>query len=72
MWKKVFAVIWGGAIVLSVVWIIVNLAKAGKGSSSSNPHEVSQARGGVKQSLIIFGILLALMPILAVAFYVIQ
>lgn len=64
LWQKLLAGIWGLAIVVSIVFIIMSITKMGAASNSQNPQEYKSARKQFTWSLIALGGLAALSVII--------
>ncbi|NQX29838.1 hypothetical protein HQQ81_21025 [Microbacteriaceae bacterium VKM Ac-2854] len=45
LWQKLVAGVWGIAIVISVVFLIIGIVNMGKASGGGNPHAYKEGRG---------------------------
>lgn len=60
LWQKLLGGLWGLAIVLAVVFLIIGIVKMSSASSSGNPNEYKSARTQAMWAGISLGVLAAL------------
>lgn len=67
-WQKLFAGLWGLAIILALVWLVVAIAAMAK-AGENNAHEHAAAKKGLIRSAAALGGLLGFGVIVGLIFY---
>lgn len=67
LWKQILAAVWGIVIVVSAVFGVLSIGKAGAATAARNPERLAEARTQALWSWVIFGIALLIGIIAGVA-----
>lgn len=60
LWQKLIAAAWGVAIIIAIVFLIINITGMATATSGGNPNDYKQARSAAMWSGISIGVLAAL------------
>jgi hypothetical protein len=60
LWQKLVAAAWGIAIIIAIVFLIINITSMSTATASGNPNEYKTARNSAMYSGIAIGVLAAL------------
>lgn len=71
LWQKLFVAVWAGALIISLVFVVIGIAKSSSYQSSGHPSQVSEARSQAKQAGIAFVALAALVPIVGAVVFIV-